>query len=73
LTVARRGYDARKPAAISLVYTLDVELRDEAAVCAAAPATPGSAPAPDTRYRLVARSPEPARPAPWWSAPAPAA
>ena len=32
VSVARRGYDARKPAAISLVYTLDLELRDEAAV-----------------------------------------
>ena len=29
--VFRRGYDARKPQAIMLVYTLDVDVADEAA------------------------------------------
>ena len=33
-TVFRRGYDARKKSAIVLSYTLDCELRDEAAVLA---------------------------------------
>ena len=64
VTVARRGYDARKPAAISLVYTLDVELRDEAAVLSRCAGDPRIGPAPDTRYRLVARSPEPGPPRP---------
>jgi uncharacterized protein len=64
VTVARRGYDARKPAAISLVYTLDVELRDEAAVLRRCAGDPRVAPALDTRYRLVARSPEPGPPRP---------
>jgi uncharacterized FAD-dependent dehydrogenase len=33
-SVFRRGYDARKRSAIVLTYTLDVTLRDEAAVLA---------------------------------------
>ncbi len=49
--VARRGYDARRRGDIRLVYTLDVAVRDEAAVSA-----PGIARAPDTRYRFVARA-----------------
>ena len=74
LAIARRGYDARKPAAISLVYTLDVEVRDEAAVLRSRNGDPRIAPAPDTRYRFVARAPEPGRRrARWWSAPARAA
>ena len=31
-TIYRRAYDARKKSAIIFIYTLDVELRDEAAV-----------------------------------------
>lgn len=57
-TVARRGHDARKPAAITLVYTLDLELRDEAAVLRRHAGDVHLGPAPDTRYRLVARAPE---------------
>ncbi len=49
--VARRGYDARRRGDIRLVYTLDVAVRDEAAVGA-----PGVAASPDTRYRFVARA-----------------
>ena len=49
--VARRGYDARRRGDIRLVYTLDVTLRDEAAV-----SMPGIGPSPDTRYRFVARA-----------------
>jgi hypothetical protein len=62
--VARRGYDARKPAAIALVYTLDVELRDEAAVLRRCANDPRVGTAPDTRYRFVARAPEPGPPRP---------
>jgi hypothetical protein len=43
--VARRGYDARRRSAISLVYAVDVEVRDEAAF-------PQLRRTPDTRYRL---------------------
>ena len=57
-TVARRGYDARKKSQILLVYTLDVELRDEAAVLRRFARDHHVAPAPDTRYRFVARAPE---------------
>ena len=64
VSIARRGYDARKPAAISLVYTLDVEVRDEAAVLRRFAGDPRIGQAPDTRYRLVARSPEPGPPRP---------
>ncbi|MFN9092286.1 MAG: hypothetical protein ACK5V0_12505, partial [Alphaproteobacteria bacterium] len=32
--VFRRGYDARKPQTIMLVYTLDVEVTDEATILA---------------------------------------
>ena len=59
--VARRGYDARRRGDIRLVYTLDVTVRDEAAVTA-----PNLARPPDTRYRFVARAegraPDAARP-----------
>lgn len=47
LSIARRGYDARRRSAISLVYAVDVELRDEAAVH-----DPRIRPTPDTTYRL---------------------
>ena len=64
VSIARRGYDARKPAAISLVYTLDVELRDQAAVLRRLVGDPRISPAPDTRYKFVARSPDPVPPRP---------
>lgn len=57
LTIFRRGYDARKKSAILLVYTLDVELRDEAAVLATC--KPGSKVtiAPAITYEFVATAP----------------
>jgi uncharacterized FAD-dependent dehydrogenase len=57
LTVARRGYDARRRSAISLVYAVDVVLRDEAAVLARCAGNPRVVPAPDTRYRFIAGGP----------------
>ncbi|HYC41574.1 MAG TPA: NAD(P)/FAD-dependent oxidoreductase [Noviherbaspirillum sp.] len=51
----RRGYDARRRSQITLVYTLDVEVRDEAAVLARA--LPNVAIAPDTSYKFVAQAP----------------
>jgi uncharacterized FAD-dependent dehydrogenase len=56
-TVFRRGYDARKIGAISLIYTLDVEVKDEAAVLRRAASEKGISPSPDTNYKLVAKAP----------------
>ncbi len=59
--VARRAWDARRRTDIHLVYSLDIEVADEAAVLlrtardAALARTLG--PTPDTRYRQVARAP----------------
>jgi uncharacterized FAD-dependent dehydrogenase len=47
LSIARQGYDARRRSAISLVYAVDVEIRDEASILA-----PNIRPAPDTTYRF---------------------
>ena len=58
LTVFRRGYDARKPRAIMLVYTLDLEVAGEERVLKRLAADPNLRPAPDTRYQPVARAPE---------------
>jgi uncharacterized FAD-dependent dehydrogenase len=57
MQVFRRGYDARKPQAIMLVYTLDVEVADEAALLARHAGDQRINPAPDTEYRFVARAP----------------
>ena len=57
LHVFRRAYDARKRSAIVLIYTVDCEVRDEAAVLAAKPGDPHLKPAPDTRYRFVGHAP----------------
>src|SRR3954471_16397241 len=56
-TVFRRAYDARRKSAIVLIYTVDCEVRDEAAVLAARPGDPHLKPAPDTRYRFVGHAP----------------
>ena len=56
--VFRRGYDARKPQAIMLVYTLDCEVAEEAALLARHAGDQRIGPAPDTAYRFVARAPE---------------
>ncbi|MBS1160293.1 MAG: dependent oxidoreductase [Proteobacteria bacterium] len=60
-TVFRRGHDARKKSNIIFVFTLDVELQDEAAVVSRLQAANNAAhlgPTPDTTYRLVTRAPE---------------
>jgi uncharacterized protein len=56
-TVFRRGYDARKRSAITLVYTLDVEVKNEEAVLARMSGVPHLGVAPDTRYQFVAQAP----------------
>ena len=56
-TVFRRGWDARKRSAISLIYTLDIEVKDEAAVLARLAGDRNIATTPDTSYKHVARAP----------------
>ncbi len=56
-SIFRRSYDARKLSAIVLIYTLDVEVRDEAALGAALKGDPRILPAPDSRYHFVAQAP----------------
>ncbi len=57
-TVFRRGNDARKRTAILLVYTVDVDLVDEAGVLARFAGDKDVRPAPDMAYRFVARAPD---------------
>jgi len=57
-TVFRRGYDARKKSAISLIYTLDVEVKNEAALLKKFKDTPHIAPTPDISYHFVAHAPD---------------
>jgi uncharacterized FAD-dependent dehydrogenase len=71
-TVIKRGQDARKKPKVFYVYTVDVAVKDEAAILARLkdPRSDGQAkpsgratkqdvrPAPDTEYKFVARAPE---------------
>jgi uncharacterized protein len=56
-SVFRRGHDARSKSAIQLVYTLDCDVADAAAVLARHAGDTQVRPSPDTRYRFVARAP----------------
>jgi uncharacterized FAD-dependent dehydrogenase len=56
--VFKRGVDARKPNAILYTYTLDVTVRDEAAVLARFNNDPHIRVTPDTSYHFVAHAPE---------------
>jgi uncharacterized FAD-dependent dehydrogenase len=55
--VARRGWDARKKARIVLVYSVDVQLADEAKLLERHAGDSHLSPSPDTRYRPVAHAP----------------
>src|SRR5215471_6990032 len=55
-SIERRGYDARKRAAIKLVYSIDVEVRNEQAVLRRADPK-HVRPAPNTDYQFVAKAP----------------
>lgn len=60
LTVFKRSYDARKKAAIVLIYTVDCELADPAAEAALLQRFAGDQhikPSPDTSYRFVGHAP----------------
>jgi uncharacterized protein len=54
-TVFRRGHDARKPQAIELIYTLDIELKNEAAALKRLAKDRNVTKAPDMAYRHVAK------------------
>ena len=56
-TVFRRGFDARKKRAIQLIYTLDVEVENEAAVLERLRGEPHIGPTPDTNYHFVTHAP----------------
>ncbi len=56
--VARRGYDARKRSAIMLVYSVDVEVADQAGVLAKFADDARVKVTPDTTYQPVAKAPE---------------
>jgi uncharacterized FAD-dependent dehydrogenase len=56
-TVFRRGYDARKRGNIQLIYTLDVEVADEAGLLKRHADDKHVQPSPDTSYRFVAQAP----------------
>jgi hypothetical protein len=55
-TIFRRGYDARKRNAIVLVYTVDAEVKNEAALLKKN--IPHLTVAPDMSYRMVAQAPQ---------------
>jgi uncharacterized FAD-dependent dehydrogenase len=55
--VVRRGNDARRKSAIQMVYSIDVDVTDEAAVLARSAGNQHVRPAPDTAYRFVTRAP----------------
>ena len=56
-TIYRRAYDARKKSAIIFIYTLDVELRDEAAVKKRLQGNMHVTASPDTSYHFVGHAP----------------
>jgi len=54
--IRRRGYDARKPREVVFVYTVDVEVKDEAAVLQRLRHNRHIAKAPDENYRYPLRA-----------------
>lgn len=56
--VARRGYDARDKTNIQLVYSVDVNVKNEAAVLQRFRKDRGVLPTPDPRYHLIAKASE---------------
>jgi len=62
--IHKRSYDARKRSEIALIYTLDIEVKNEAAILKRLRADKHVSLTPDMAYRFVARAPEtlPSRP-----------
>lgn len=57
-TIFRRGVDARKSHSIVFIYTLEIEVADEAKLLSQFENDPRLRTAPDTSYHFVARAPE---------------
>ena len=57
--IFKRGVDARKRHAILFVYTLDVEVKNEAKLLGKFKKDAHVKPAPDTSYKFVAKAPSP--------------
>jgi uncharacterized protein len=58
MLVFKRGFDARNKSDIQLIYTLDLEIADEAALLTKFIKDPHVRPSPDTSYKFVAQAPE---------------
>src|SRR4051812_1123637 len=56
--VARRAFDARDKSDIQLVYSVDVNVKDEAGILKRNQKDKRVQRTPDTRYRFVAKAPE---------------
>ncbi|MGB4064528.1 MAG: NAD(P)/FAD-dependent oxidoreductase [Azonexus sp.] len=56
-TIFKRSYDARKKSAITLIYTLDFNVRDEPALLEKLADDRNVGPRPDTDYKFVAQAP----------------
>ncbi|MES2535464.1 MAG: NAD(P)/FAD-dependent oxidoreductase [Pseudomonadota bacterium] len=56
-SIFRRSYDARKKSAVTLIYTLDVDLRNEPAILKRLSGSRNVVSTPDTSYHFVARAP----------------
>ena len=56
-TIFRQGHDARKRSAISLVYTLDVETKNQVAILTRMQDDPHVSITPDTSYHFVTEAP----------------
>jgi uncharacterized FAD-dependent dehydrogenase len=57
-SIFKRSYDARKKTAITLIYTLDVEVSNEADVLKRLSGNRHVGPTPDTSYHFVAQAPQ---------------
>ncbi len=57
VTIFRRSYDARKKSAITLIYTLDLEVANEATLLRRLADDRNVGPTPDTQYKFVAQAP----------------
>lgn len=56
-TVFKRGFDARKKTDIQLIYTVDIDVENEATLLANFAKDPHVKPSPDTSYKFVAQAP----------------
>ncbi|MAD76537.1 MAG: hypothetical protein CML20_17405 [Rheinheimera sp.] len=56
-TVFKRGFDARKKSDIQLIYTLDLEVANEAQLLSTFASDQHVKPSPDTSYKFVAQAP----------------